>query len=633
MLRRGGLIVIGLVLLPMLVFADIADTVIALEKVVAKGVRFDNYTLGAKVVHIDSFVFMNNRLNSVAELLSTNSSVNMTSYGPGGQASVKIRGGGADHTTVIWNGLNIKPPMSGEINFSAINCGTFENIVIQPGGSSSMYGSGAATGIVFLSTHLPVNNLGMKTSLNAEWGSFSSYGIQAKTAFSGKRFSSRINFSHQESENNYHYKYGKKDHQQEHAARQTYNLSQQNTFLLGQKSKLETDIWYVYHFKEVPALTSDTKPGTSEQTDKNLRLALNYSYYLSNFSLKYRGGLLADNIYYVDYDTLTGFESMNKCRSIINEVETKISFSNNYKLYVGLNNTVDFAGSDYYTNKARRYATALFGRLNTFYFEKALQFSFEGRQELVDAEAIPFIYSLGSTYNITQSWQIKALFSKLYSLPDLNDLYWAEDAFARGNPHLEPEKGWNTEFGMAFTKTGGIMDLTHEVTVFSYQMYNAIIWLPGIDGKWMPENYTGTLSKGFEYNGSNTINFTGSSLKLMLGYSYTNTRVTDEDKGISDEQKTYTPKHQANIGFVYSFSGIYTGITTAFVGERLRDKVSSPLDPYLLIDYSLSYNIPINKSDLNIQFKIKNILNTSYVVLAGYAQPPRSINTGITYNF
>lgn len=634
MLKRGVLFIYGLLVCYAFAYADIADTIIVLDEVVAKGVKFDRYSIGAKIIRVDSFTFSTNKLNSIAELLAGQSAVTLTSYGVGGQASIKIRGGGADHTTVIWNGLNLKPPMSGEINYSASNVGQFDNIVIQPGGASTMYGTGAATGVIFLSNDLSLNNSGYSGSVTIEGGSYNSTAIQTIAGYSGEKYAGRISFSRQSAENDFSFKYGKKTKTQEHAAFQTINIAQQNAFLIGQHSKVETDFWYVNHFKEVPALTSDTKIGTSEQEDNNLRMALNYSLFRSGFSFKYRAGFLADNIYYVDYDTLIGFDSRNKSHSIINEIETKFTQSRFYKLYIGLNNTLEKGSSDYYTSEAHRNLTAVFGRLNSDFFKRKLNVSLEVRQEMADFEAIPLVYSIGSSYSLIKQLSVKGQFSKLYSLPDMNDLYWAEDGFSTGNPDLIPEYGWNAEVGLDWNITKTSFSLKNSLTVYTNQMKDAIIWMPdSVDGKWMPNNYEGSESNGIEFSGSYGIKRSKSRYQLSYGYSYTDAQIIESDESEEGSQKIYIPKHQSNMALNYTYKRFSTGISTSWVGERLIDEVSLPLDSYMLMDFSLNYTVKLTNTSLSTTFKIRNLTDTDYVVLAGYAQAPRSYYAGISYTF
>ena len=79
MFRRGGLIVSGLLLSRLLALADISDTVISINQVVAKGVKFGHYSIGAKILSFDSLFLKNYSMNSLADVLAQNSLVNITS--------------------------------------------------------------------------------------------------------------------------------------------------------------------------------------------------------------------------------------------------------------------------------------------------------------------------------------------------------------------------------------------------------------------------------------------------------------------------------------------------------------------------------------------------------------------------
>ena len=417
---KSGVFIVFITVMAQSAFADIADTVIAIKEVVTKGVKFDGYSVGAKLVPIDSFQLSLNQMNSVAELFAQQSLVNVTSYGPGGHAGVKIRGGGADHTTIIWNGLNLKPPMSGEINYSAINAGVFDEIKIQPGGSSTMYGTGAATGVVFLANKLDIKNKGLFSDINVEAGSFDTYGVNAKGGYNAKNFGTRLSLGYQTSSNKYEFintdKFGDPKETQEHAGYNTISLVQQNVFWFSPQSKIETDLWYSNHFKQIPSLTTDSEQGRTEQTDDNIHFALNYSYYGNNWYVKYRGGFLTYKNTFLGYkdEDSTYYSAINHSWSYINEVETKYRITNKHNLFVGVNSTIDKAHSSSYNDDAIRNQSAIFGRYIASLLRSKLQFNVEGRQAITDGKPIPFVYSAGINLEFINGLHLKALGAKLY---------------------------------------------------------------------------------------------------------------------------------------------------------------------------------------------------------------------------
>ncbi len=639
MYRRGGLIVAGLILSSLLAFADIADTVICIDQVVAKGVRFEHYSIGAKILKIDSAMLQNYAMNSLAELLSQHSLVNVTSYGPGGQSGIKMRGGGADHTTIIWNGLNIKPPMSGELNASSINSGIFDNIHIQPGGSSTMYGTGATTGVVYLSNKLNINDSGIEGNICLEGGSFDTYGGLVSGNYAGKFFSSKLSVSYQESANNFEFlnsqRFGKPTEIQQHAGYATVSIGQQNAIKLGAKSRIETDLWYSKHFKQIPSLISDPETGKTEQTDNNINFALNFSKYSKNWFLKYRGGILAYKQNYLGYDT-NYYNAINKSRSIINEVESKYSFSDLHKIYVGINNTIDIATSDSYTSTPLRNQISAFARYSANILKDKILLNLDGRQSIVDRTIIPFVYSAGLSIEVVKGISVKALGSKNYSLPDLNDLYWSRSAFAEGNSNLEPEYGWSTEGGIVHQYSGNLFHFNHELTVYKSSLTNAIIWLDvGENNRWIPRNYDGAVTKGIEFTGYTSLITDILSLKLGYDYTYTHARIEDSDNEVDFEgtQRRYIPEHKVGIRIVGQFKNLSVAIYNQYVSERSVDETTSPIEAYNLMDVKISYGLKFETTNLHIFAKVKNITNSQYQIMAGYVQPPRGFYYGINYKF
>ena len=632
-MSRNGVLISVLLVTVKLVSASITDTIIALDPVVTKGVKFENISVGAKLVPIDSFQIAMNQMQSVAELFAQQSLVTVTSYGPGGQAGVKIRGGNADHTTIIWNGLNLKPPMSGELNYSNVVTGAFDQIEIQPGGSSTMYGSGAATGVVFLSNSINLNDKGTKFKAGIEGGSYNSYGLNGDIAHASDNFGTRLFIGHQHSDNNFGYTYGEDQKIQQHAAATSNSINQQNIFKLSKATRLETDIWFTELHKDFPAKKSDTKEGLTEQDDKNFNLAINLSHYLTNGYIKYRGGVIWYYNDFLGYDS-TYYNAVNRSNSYINEIETKYNISSNHSLFLGVNHTFDKAYSDSYISDASRNQLDFFGRYAMKFLQTRLLINLEGRQAITDGDAQPFIYSGGAEYRLVSSFSLKAAASKLYSLPDLNDLYWGRTVFAVGNPNLLPESGWSAEAGITEQHQFWKMQVAHELTIYQNLLNQAIVWLPNENNLWTPINVEGTKTSGLEFTGNLLLNAGKSTISLQYDYAYTDARIQDSTKSKEElVQKPYIPKHKAGINIKYQYSSYSVALFTQYVSERYYDNVSRPLKPYLLLDLYVNYSFKIKNTDLLTYFKCKNVLDTDYEIMNDYAQPGRSYYIGTNIKF
>ena len=85
-------------------------------------------------IEVDSLTKEQYSLGTMSDLLATHSSVNVRDYGPGNISTVSMRGTGASHTQVQWNGINLNSPLTGQADFSLIPVGFAENIVVKAGG-------------------------------------------------------------------------------------------------------------------------------------------------------------------------------------------------------------------------------------------------------------------------------------------------------------------------------------------------------------------------------------------------------------------------------------------------------------------------------------------------------------------
>ena len=70
------------------------------------------------------------------------------------------------------------------------------------------------------------------------------------------------------------------------------------------------------------------------------------------------------------------------------------------------------------------------------------------RQEWFNGEAVPFIPSVGASYDFTKAIKAKAKISRNYRIPTLNDRFWNPG----GNPDLQAESGWSQEATLEYKR-------------------------------------------------------------------------------------------------------------------------------------------------------------------------------------
>jgi hypothetical protein len=109
-----------------------------------------DFSAGKRTDQIDSSTKQNFTFHSLADLLQLNSGIFIKNYGPGALAGTSMRGGNASQTAILWNGINIQNAMLGQNDLSLLPSVMFNDMKVEYGGSSALWGSGAVAGSILL---------------------------------------------------------------------------------------------------------------------------------------------------------------------------------------------------------------------------------------------------------------------------------------------------------------------------------------------------------------------------------------------------------------------------------------------------------------------------------------------------
>ena len=138
----------------------------------------------AGVTIIDRATIESHGYTTLAEALSAVPGLRLAqSGGPGGNASVFIRGTNSDHVLVLIDGVPVNDPADpgGAFNFGVDTLGDVERIEVVRGPMSSLYGSGAIGGVVNIITRKGEG----ETHGSVELGAGLPRAVESKAALSG----------------------------------------------------------------------------------------------------------------------------------------------------------------------------------------------------------------------------------------------------------------------------------------------------------------------------------------------------------------------------------------------------------------------------------------------------------------
>jgi len=344
---------------------DIPSDTIALDEVEITANRLLNFTTGSKIQRIPTTEIKTYNTSNLSELFSEITPMSIKSYGISGVSSVSLRGMSTKHTAVIWNGINLQSSMNGGVDMNSFPTFLIDEISIQHGGESALFGSGAVGGIIHLNS-APSFNQGLDISYTQHIGSFNNFFEGVKFNYSNSKLASSTRIYHLASKNDFEFvntqQFGTPTVKQENSAENKYGILQSNALKIGTNQKISINIWAQSHYQEIPSMTTSSESEQNQNTDI-VRLSAMYningkrSSWYSRFYYNYFAQVYKDPM-------LSLVSEMNTY-TFLGELENKTALGDHLILNTGLNyvndrvNTPNY-GLDRYRNKTALYSSLKF---------------------------------------------------------------------------------------------------------------------------------------------------------------------------------------------------------------------------------------------------------------------------------
>ena len=614
------------------VFSQSIDSLNTLQNVEVVDTRAKKFNTGFKVDYLDKTLLKSFEGNSISDVLSAVSNVNIKTYGPGGVSSISIRGGSSNNTAVMWNGINLQSPMNGGLNLSSLPMDLLGDVSLQMGGSGSLAGNGAAFGVLRLSSS---SILEKKNSafLSSSIGSFSNYRVAAGSSFNFGNSLFSIKGFYQDSKNDFEFvntaKFGKPTEKQTNSAYNQYGFVVDNKSLINDNLIFLASVLYTKYDKDIQTLMSDYTPSEANQLDENLLISTIFKYSKDNLNLNFKNAYVDAKLNFTDPNSPEP-EALSKTKSFISELESDYSFDtrefifeSKNNLYTAVNYTYETAESEGYANNPNRNRISLIAALKSSSFSDKLITNLSIREEVIDGDFKPLQVSFGLEYLFNKKYSIRSNVASVYRVPTMNDLYWRETGFAIGNPNLKNESGITADFGFIQKFDNDNFELKLDQTVFLSNIDNLIVWQPRqSDAKWEPINKSVGKSSGIELGADFSFFIGETTLGLKESYSYINAQTSDD--GNTWEEQVYSPNHNSNTTIWWAYKKIRANFLVNYYSKRNIDNAGNSLHAYSLGDFSLGYSMKVSKLNIDLVAKVNNIWDTQYQVTSGYAMPMRN---------
>lgn len=627
---------------PLFQFVQAQSMADSLQEVVVYGFPQEKYATGSNIEHFDSLELARQQSRSLSDFLMRKSPVYFKEYGPGMLSTVSFRGTSANHTAVLWNGLNLNQPNLGQTDFSLIPLFVTEDISLQYGGNSALNGSDAIGGTIYLQSKPRWENQ-LDLKLRQEVGSFGRFftGLAAKGGFKDWSFTSKV--YHQQAENDFEYiNTNKRSRPLEHnrnARFEQKGLVQDLAYRFNNSSSLSLKSWYQHTDRQIQPTMGDAG-SKDQQEDENLNLSLQYKHNSASGFFDLQLGHLYN---YLLYNKGSEF----KTRQYIGNFRYEKALFKPLHLQVGAKlNHIEAEIASYTGGYATENRSDLFASFRYQPFPK-FKSSLNLRQAFVTGFAVPFTPSAGIEYELlntnTHNFKWLAGGGRNFRVPSLNDRYWEY----AGDPELKPENAWNSESSLQYQFSRPGSRLEFSATAFSLWVKNWILWVPSVvpgpEGApfstWVPKNIQEVNSKGVELSGSAMQTFAFGQLELGGNLAYTrsvNQKARHAYDRTLNRQLPFVPQWKANAQLQYQLKGWSLLSNWTYTGIRYTTGEEAPefsVPAFQLFDTMLGKNFRLNKHSLDLRMEVRNLLDKPYQNYENRAMPGRSYHLKINYHF
>ena len=577
----------------------------------------------------------------LASTLATLPGVSVRPYGGGGALqTVSFRGMAAEHTVLIIDNHRINSVQNGQADFGILSRFNLERVEVVRGGHSALYGADAMGGVVRAFTKRPTR----EPSLHAAVGIGSAGLLSRELGVSGSVSGLGLMVAVRTEKGNGKYPYLYTDgsastrHERLGADHDMVELSGRLTWMIvpGLDTELSFTGADVDRGVPGPVLRPDDRGGARLEDESarwswslaweaaeglTARMAMSLDataqrYADPTLDLGGQGGLLSTSdltvyrvspeIVHVLAEGVEGVLGVEFLRERLSATDIGDRGRRQWGAWYSLHFTTAL-GKDL-LNELRLFPSLRYDRFSDFG---------EAWSPKIGMSIIPFrVLPL----------RIRASYGESYRAPTFNELYWIPG----GNPSLEPERSTSIDAGLIATLplAGG---LRLEAGVFSGETHDRILWLPGPNAIWTPQNVGNVTTRGVELEAA--VSVFDRLLGLSLNSTWTDARKASASlpgDPTAGNRLIYVPQQTINATVEVHAGPVDLSTQHNWVSFRYTSEANDQLLPsYGVTSASAQVRLPIAGSTVTIFGEISNIFNESYEVMPEYPMPLRTFRLSL----
>ena len=577
-----------------------------------------------------------NRLKDVSGVLASMPSIHVRSTGPGSSSLAYVRGAGASHTSLTWNGMVLNSPMTGQADLSLVPALFTDEITLLAGNNSNFGTVASIGGTLCMSNEAPWEKPDYLT-LMLNGGSFGNYSGGLVLSRGNRNVVSRIRLYGKQDANRFPY-LNNAVIPSEKMLREDAGIQQgsfqHELFLRRQQDRFSLITWAGLSNRAIPALMTNVYSAghDEEQKDRFLRITGSAEYNRKRTAFFVRPFFSASDLsYHLIHNTqggnITSLDSYSLEQSAGSHQGLRFHIRKSI-LRTGLNATMNHVqvSDKKYGNGYHHLRREISPYLNADYpAGKRFRILASVRSTINEQALIPLLPSLHLYYR-PENQRLPVFYvsaGKNVRFPSLNDLYFIPG----GNPDLKNEKSLSYEAGMEdclFRIAGTCADIT--LTLFYQEIEDWIIWQPSQYGYWKPVNIRNAVSQGFSCHVNWNKEFKNGRAAFSAQYTF---NIADaKDDQYETGQPVYLPVHNLHAAASGTMYGWNLSISGFFMSERKTSLYKNTWSPYLkpvwIPNISAGRNCKVRNTDFEAGIRCENLFDVQWQQILWRPMPGRS---------
>ena len=598
---------------------------------------------------LDREAFSDYGVTDFADALNRIPGITLRDYGgAGGMKTVSVRGFGAQHTGVCYDGVMLSECQSGQIDVARYSLDNTDHISLVVGDNDDIFipakNASSAAVLTITTTGVPTGNPRPRLTAQVRFGSF---GYACPLFRYGQSLSERFAFSvtgeYTYAENDYPFTL-KNGNLTTHERRTNSRMNSGHgeigmAWRPGRHDLLTAKFYYYDNDRQLPGQVRYYTDLSKEQLrDRNFFGQLQYKAVLGhsvslradtkfNWAMsKYRDGAYKNGVNDADYWQREAYASA--CVLYAPADSWAVDYSVDYS-FNNLNSSLKTDTKPYRHTvlqsltakyKTRR-LTMIARMLGSLYFNDAK----------LGASAHDFKRlspSLSVSYRpfLSQDFHLRASYKDIFRAPTFNESYF----FHYGSTDLKPEKTDQYNIGVTWngkpwhaaeatlTVDGYLNHVRDKIVAVPYNMF---VWTNVNVGKVEMLGIDATMSLTHRFNTRHSIVVSGS-------YSHQKAEnKTNKESPNYGKQIAYIPLNSgsASVGYRNPWVDIVLhGTATSLRYGNNEHYDGTDIKGYQELGLALSHSFPIGKSRMEARLDIKNLLDKQYEIVRLYPMPGRS---------